>query len=347
MILPGSLVTYTLVLSNTGTGTVLQTFLTDTLPSGITFGGFVSDGGALEQDGTISWTGDMSVDMEVSVVFTATVDINYDLYGETITNTVEYASPNAGSGSASAAFSIAGAPEVTIEKSVAVPEVLNPGSVVTYTLSLANIGEASALNLALVDTLPTGITFGAWILQNGADVFNGVITWDGDLSGEREFVFTAIVDYDPSGYGQPIMNTVEFTSTNAGSGSAAATFTVVPPILSIDKSVVTTHDPALPGDPIAYTLVVHNDGTTGAVGVHIWDTLPEGVIGSNVDVTTTINTGEAYTITVQATLAMDVMRGSSIINTAYYKSGDLFGESTASFTVATLNKIYLPLIRRH
>ena len=61
-------------------------------------------------------------------------------------------------------------------------------------------------------------------MQNGAVETDGVITWDGDLSGEKEFVFTALVDYDPSGYGQPITNIVEFTSANAGSGSATASF---------------------------------------------------------------------------------------------------------------------------
>jgi uncharacterized repeat protein (TIGR01451 family) len=107
MILPGSLVTYTIIFSNTGTGAVLQTVLTDTLPAGITFGGFVSDDGAMEQAGTISWAGTMWVDMEVKVVFTATVDLDYNLYGETITNTVEYASPYGGNGSATVAFTVA------------------------------------------------------------------------------------------------------------------------------------------------------------------------------------------------------------------------------------------------
>ncbi len=303
------------------------------LPAGVTFGGFVAAGGATEQDGTISWAGDMPVEMEVNVVFTATVDVDYGLYGETITNVASYNAPYAGSGSDSVAFTIAGAPEVSIGKSVAVPEVLNPGDVVTYTLDLSNAGEAAALDLVMTDTLPNGVTFGEWIQQNGAVETNGVITWEGDLSGERVFIFTAGVDYDSSGYGQTITNDVEFTSLNAGSGSASADFTIGMPLLSIVKTVETATDPVMPGDPITYTLVVHNDATTGAVGVHIWDVLPDYVDGEDVDVTANINAGAESVITIPATLAMDVPLGAMIINTAYYESGTLNGEASTSFDV--------------
>ncbi len=333
MILPGSLITYTIVLSNTGSGTVLETSLTDTLPPDVSFGGFVSDGGASEQDGTISWSGTMFVDTEVRVVFTSTVDMNYNLYGETITNTAEFSTGYAGSGNASAAFTVAGPPDVTITKQVDVPEMINPGEVVTYTLALNNSGQAPAVNLSMTDTLPAGITFGGWVVQNGALESDGVITWDGDLSGAKEFIFTATVDYDPSGYGQTITNTVVFTSANAGSGLADSALTIGTPVLSIDKTVETMHIPAMPGEPITYTLVVHNDGTTGAVGVHIWDMLPDYVVGDDVDITENINAGAVYTVTIPAMLAIDVPLGLTINNTAYYESGDLSGEASASFVV--------------
>ena len=333
VILPGSLVTYTLVLSNTGSGTVLQASLTDELPAGVTFGGFVSAGGATEQGGTISWAGNMPVEMEMNVVFTATVDVDYGLYGQTITNMAAYNAPYAGSGSDSAAFTVAGAPDVAIVKSVVVPGMLNPGEAVTYTLGVSNAGEAAALDLALTDTLPEGLTFGEWIQQNGAIENNGVITWEGDLSGEREFTFTALVDYDSSRYGQDITNEVEFASLNAGSGSASAAFTVGTPELTLVKTVETATDPAMPGEPITYTLVVHNDGTTGAVGVHIWDVLPDYVVGEDVDITTNLNAGTESVITIPATLAANAPLGSTIINSAYYENGALNGEASASFEV--------------
>jgi uncharacterized repeat protein (TIGR01451 family) len=333
LILPGSLVTYTLVLSNTGTNTVLQTVLIDSLPVEVAFGGFVSSGGAQEQDGTISWAGDIAAGTQVRVVFTATVNLDFSLYGETITNTMGYDSPYAGSGSASVAFTLAQAPDVTLAKSVVVPGLLDSGDVLTYTLELTNTGEAAALGLLMTDVLPPGITFGDWVLQNGAVESNGVITWQGDLPAEKTFVFTASVDYDPAAYGQTITNTAEFTSANAGDGAASAGFAIGTPVLGIDKSVETLHAPAQPGDPITYTVVLRNDGTTGAVDVHLWDMLPDEVIGSDVDITVTLDAGTAYTLTIPGTLAVDVAPGSTVVNTASFENGALTGDASARFIV--------------
>jgi uncharacterized repeat protein (TIGR01451 family) len=332
-VLPGSVVTYTLTLSNTGTGAVLQTDLSDILPPEVAFGGFVEADGAHEQDGTVSWSGTVWADMTLNIVFTATVELDYSLYGETITNTAQFTTGYANSGSADASFTLAAAPDVSISKAVEVPGILNPGSLVTYTIGVNNAGEAAALDFLLSDTLPGGITFNEWVLQNGASESNGVITWEGELAGSQTFIFTAVLDYDASGYGQAITNTAEFTSANAGNGSASAEFTIETPLLNIEKSVETLHDPAIPGEPVTYTITVNNESVTGAVGVHITDTLPEYVLGEDVDVTVPVNAGGSYTITIPATLAMDAPLTSTIVNTAFYQNGDLAGEASASFDV--------------
>jgi uncharacterized repeat protein (TIGR01451 family) len=129
-----------------------------------------------------------------------------------------------------------------------------------------------------------------------------------------------------------ITNTV-VTSTNAGSGSASAAITVNMPELSLTKTVEAGQLPVQPGDPVTYTLVVRNDSAFDAVGVHIWDELPEGVVGDGVDITVTIGAGTAYTITLPAVLAQNVERGSMIINTAYFESGKLSGDDSVSVAV--------------
>ena len=332
-VLPGSVVTYTITLSNTGSGAVLLTALTDTLPQEIAFVGFEQASGAQYQNGIITWNGTVWADMELTIIFTTLVDEDYSLYDHTITNLAEFTTGYANYGGAQAAFTVVGAPDVGITKTVEVPGVLNPGAVVTYTIGLINSGEAAALNLALTDTLPEGITFNEWVLQNGASESNGVITWQGDLAVETQFIFTALLDYDASGYGQAVTNTAEYTSANSGDGSASAEFTIGTPLLSIEKTVETLHDPALPGEPVTYTITVQNTGTTGAVGVHILDTLPDYVLGEDVDVTVPVNAGATYTITVPASLALDAPLATTIINTANYQSGDLSGQASASFDV--------------
>jgi hypothetical protein len=96
-------VTYTLSLENDGTleDTVL---LTDTLPAGVTFGGWIAQpAGMIHQGGTITWAGTLAGGASITAVFTAT---HTGGCGYAITNTA-YFSGTTQSGSAEAAFYVA------------------------------------------------------------------------------------------------------------------------------------------------------------------------------------------------------------------------------------------------
>ena len=210
-----------------------------------------------------------------------------------------------------------------------------PGEPITYTIAVHNDGTADAVDVHIWDTLPEYVI--------GDDV--NVTTTIG-IGTAYTITVPATLSLEVP-LGSTIDNTAYYQSGDL-SGQATASFDVWPgePILSIEKTVETAHAPAKPGDPITYTLVVRNDGTADAVDVHIWDTLPEFVLGDDVNITVTIQTGAVYTITIPATLAMDVTRGITIVNTAYYQSGELSGEASASFAVAPMYWNYLPLIRK-
>ncbi len=105
---PGGVVTYTVTLSNSGAGDALGVVLTDALPAEVTFGGWVQQPtNAVYESGIITWTGTVAGGAEVRLVFTATLNTDYSLYGQTVTNTARYVSDNAGSGSAQATFTTA------------------------------------------------------------------------------------------------------------------------------------------------------------------------------------------------------------------------------------------------
>jgi len=229
-----------------------------------------------------------------------------------------------------------GVPILSIAKTVeTASDPAMPGEPLTYTIAVHNDGTADAVDVHIWDTLP------AYVIGDDVNVTTNIsigtaytITVPATLSSEVPL-------------GSTIDNTAYYQSGDL-SGESTASFDVWPgePILSIAKTVETAHDPANPGDSITYTVVVRNDGTADAVDVHIWDTLPEFVLGDDVNITVTIQTSTAYTITIPATLAMDVTRGISIVNTAYYQSGDLSGEASASFAVSALYRMYLPLMRK-
>jgi fimbrial isopeptide formation D2 family protein len=132
----GSVVTYTVTLSNPNATDVPLVF-TDTLPAAVTFGGWTErPEGAEEAEGTITWTGTVAGNGQVTLGFTATLNGDYNLYGQTVTNTARFASDNAGSGQASATFTVIGAPSLSIAKSVSPQADVPPGGVVTYTVVL-------------------------------------------------------------------------------------------------------------------------------------------------------------------------------------------------------------------
>ena len=97
-------VTYTLLLSNRGSESDPDVWVTDTLPAQVAFGGWVQNAGASRAGGTLAWRGAVGTSSAFVFVFTATH--TGDFYNETILNTAQV-SGTAQASAASAAFSIA------------------------------------------------------------------------------------------------------------------------------------------------------------------------------------------------------------------------------------------------
>jgi uncharacterized repeat protein (TIGR01451 family) len=119
---------------------------------------------------------------------------------------------------------------LSVEKEVAPTTGVSPGSFVTYTVTLANNGTGVATGLVMTDTLPPEIDFGGWVYAGSAlppgpndrEIVWGPWTVE---SGETiEYIFTATLKTGSLYFGIPVTNTVEFVSTNAGSGRYEATF---------------------------------------------------------------------------------------------------------------------------
>ncbi len=102
----GSVVTYTIVLENSGNLDALGVIMTDVLPVEVNFGGWVQQNGAIQANDVLTWTGDVTAGVQLTFIFTATVGDDEAFYGRTVTNTASFVSDNAGSGSGAAAFVI-------------------------------------------------------------------------------------------------------------------------------------------------------------------------------------------------------------------------------------------------
>jgi uncharacterized repeat protein (TIGR01451 family) len=104
--------------------------------------------------------------------------------------------------------------------------------IVTYTIALDNTGISTATDVLMTDTVPAAVDFGGWVERNGAQPLTptGVITWGGDIAAgiEETIRFTATITTTLDFAGETITNTAKFSSTNAGSDSDDAIFTVAP-----------------------------------------------------------------------------------------------------------------------
>jgi uncharacterized repeat protein (TIGR01451 family) len=232
----GDVVTYTIVLSNSGNSDAFGVVMTDDLPDEVGFGGWVEQNGAIEANNIITWTGVVSNNSLVTFIFTATVSDSAAFYGAIVTNTAEFTSTNAGSDSDDAVFTIAEevtTPALTIDKEIETPGggTLNLplSSLVTYTIILSNSGLGDALGVVMTDDLPAQVDFAGWVQQSGATEANDTIAWTGAISGGNQvtIIFTANVLTETNLFGQSVTNTAEFTSTNAGSGSDEVIFTIM------------------------------------------------------------------------------------------------------------------------
>ena len=146
---------------------------------------------------------------------------------------------------------------------------VRPGVALIYSIVVANNGNADAIGIHVLDTLPPGIS--------GTDLDQIV-----DIAaGERKtFVIPTTVTTDTGYYGQTIVNVAYFDHAS-GSGWSSASFDVKPaqgePKLTVTKTVETLHSPVRLGDPVAYTIVVANNGDSAATGVVVTDELPLGL----------------------------------------------------------------------
>jgi uncharacterized repeat protein (TIGR01451 family) len=161
---------------------------------------------------------------------------------------------------------------------------LNGGSVIPkdtlrYTIKVKNNGNNPAPNVAVVDSIPAGLTVVPGSLSPAGTILGRVITFNtiasipvGDSS---TLTYRAVVDSSITG-AQPAINTAHIRSLTVDQ-VVSATFTPVnAPTMSLQK--VTSPGPTRPNDTLRYTIIYRNtSGLTPSTGTQVLDTLPSVV----------------------------------------------------------------------
>lgn len=107
----GSVVTYSITISNGGTGVARGVVLTDSLPTGMLLGGVISSGGTesvtLPGENRLVWgPADVPPQTNNHLVYTATLPLEPGYVGQTLTSSLVYSSANAGAGQVAVAVTL-------------------------------------------------------------------------------------------------------------------------------------------------------------------------------------------------------------------------------------------------
>ncbi|MBI4089991.1 MAG: DUF11 domain-containing protein, partial [Candidatus Kerfeldbacteria bacterium] len=232
------------------------------------------------------------------------------------------------------------APKLSMTKSVNVSTFVNPGAVITYTVTVTNAadGTDAARNLVLTDTLPSGFTFAI----DGTSTKSFAL---GNLSPGQFATVTYVVNVSNAQAAGTYENLAKAKADNATELTATAPVEVrvpvvlssVSPELTITKTV--DQKTAKPGDVLTFKVTVKNVGDGDAHNVIVTDTLPKdlsfvhGIGRTQTWKIGTLQSGRSRVINVDVRVESDA-KAQDYVNVAVLSADDLPSkEARATVTI--------------
>jgi uncharacterized repeat protein (TIGR01451 family) len=271
----GDTASFTIEVSNSGSGVARSVTLADTLPAGITWSETSAEcsisGGVL----TCNF-GDLAPGASRSVTVSGTTDA---ADCGVLENTATVAATNEAQAdqgnNVSSAMITVNCPNVIVSK-VADNGSVSAGDPIGFTITVTNNGQGTARSVELSDTLPAaaGLNWAITPTVAGCQLAGGALTCDfGDLtSGQSASVH--ITSPTSAASCGTLNNTAIVTLANGSAAPAGDEVVVNCPSLSISKTA--DADSVSAGDPIGFTITVANAGPGTARDVTLNDTLPAG-----------------------------------------------------------------------
>jgi uncharacterized repeat protein (TIGR01451 family) len=291
---PGSVVTYTVTVTNSGQTPYTGATFTDPLSGVLDDAAYNSDAAATAGSVTfaspnLTWTGNLAVGAAATITFSVTVnspDTGNDILASTITSATAGSNCAAGSGDPSCTSSVPVA-VLTITNTSDV-STTQPGSVVRFTAVFTNAGQvpytgitiASNITNVLDDATPNGdqtATSGTLALTSTG------ISWTGSIPVGGTVTVTGTVTVNNPDTGNKVMaSTLSTTApgSNCPSGSTDPRCSINVTVLIPSLTIVKTADVSTtsPGGVVHYTVTVTNSGQVPYTGATYTDQM-DGVLG--------------------------------------------------------------------
>jgi uncharacterized repeat protein (TIGR01451 family) len=273
-VVAGHQVTYTLSVANAGPSDALNVAVADTIPAGTTFSS-ASNGGTYAS-GVVTWSlGSIAASAPpVSVTLVVNVDTSTaSSLSNTATVSSSVSDPNPANNSATEATAVNTSADLSIVKTDS-PDPVVAGHQVTYTLSVANAGPSDALNVAVDDILPVGVTYASD--TDGCLVGATVSCGLGTVAASQTKSFEIVVDVTKLPDQTVVTNTATATSKsspmtpatpdpNSGNNAAQQSTSVIAPVLTLVKTANPADGSDIgPGRQITYTISYSNSSTQGS-----------------------------------------------------------------------------------
>ncbi|MCT1477154.1 isopeptide-forming domain-containing fimbrial protein [Microbacterium sp. p3-SID336] len=308
---PGAVITYTVTGTNTGDTVLDPVTLTDDLGRVLAHAAYNGDvqssrGTATVADGTLRWTGALQPGQDVVITYSVTIDAGAG--GETVANTATgSATPliptdPSDPGSPTTPGTPIAPPPATTEHPVNEPgfafaktvdpaagTAVDPGAVLTYTLTAANTGQTALDPVEIVDDLSGVLPHAAYNADAVATIGTATagtialdgdrLTWTGALAVGQTVTVTYSVTVGPDAAGAVIENAARATATPPGGEEltpppGTTTTPVNQPGFALSKSVDPSSGTAVdPGAVLTYTVTGVNTGETALDPVEIVDDL--------------------------------------------------------------------------
>jgi uncharacterized repeat protein (TIGR01451 family) len=371
-VIAGTSFTYTLTVSNAGPSGATGAVATDTLPSGVSFGGNVpgQNCSAQGQD-VVCDVGDLGA--EEAVHLALPVLASQSLAHVVVLQNTAWVAGNefdaqAGNDSDSLGTTIHRRADLQVQMTGPATPVI-AGTSFSYSLLVTNHGPSDASNVKVTDPLPAGLSFKTAGSSAGCTSASGTVTCQvANLAGGAATPFTIAVTANAGvAHGSPIENsvTVSASETDPESGNNTAEVeTIINRQVDLEIEKQDMADPVSPGAALAYRITVTNHGPSNASAVVVNDPLPSEVtfapsasssncslVSGNVRCSIgNLAAGSDTTLTIAVDVAAALADGTSISNMASVSGNEAEAQpgnnSAAQDTQVTENRTFLPLVLR-
>ena len=291
---PGDIITYTIVVGNSGDVNATGAVISDTLPANTNFvtGSISLDPPGAGTKGTeppiLVSSLTITVGQRVTVTFAVTVSKPLTV-GTMITNAASVTSTGTLTPSIDTVTDTVNGADLSISK-ISNPKPALPGKVITYTIMVTNPGMSSVTEATVSDTFSTDINNVSWTCSSSGGA-TCTASGSGDISDTITLPAFGVITYTVTGtlpalVTNTLINTATVTAPLGVTDPITANNTATdanPPSLQADLAISKSDEPDPVGasTTLTYTLSVSNVGPSTASAITVTDTLPPGVTYGN------------------------------------------------------------------